>query len=62
MSALNFLATAGPLGDVVVSGAEVDQIMLSTGGTIMSRGRLYNIVSRKVGPSTWRLTLKEANP
>ncbi len=62
MSTLNFLASAGALANIVVTGAEADEIMLTTGGIIMARGILYNIVSRKVGPSTWKLTLKAANP
>ncbi len=62
MSTLNFLASAGPMANIVVTAAEADKIMLTTDGTIMARGILYNIVSRKVGPSTWKLTLKEANP
>lgn len=59
--ALNFLASAGPLANTTVTADDADEIMLSTGGTIMSRGVLYNIKSRRVSPKVYRLSLERAN-
>ena len=60
-SALNFLASAGPLANTTVKNADADEIMLQTGGSIMSRGCLYNIKSQSVSPGVCRLTLERAN-
>lgn len=59
---LNFLASAGSLANTTVDGKEADEIMLATGGTLMARGRLYNIVSKKLSPTVYRLSLELANP
>ncbi len=60
MSALNFLASAGPYANTTVPNKEADEIMLQTGGTIMARGILYNIVCKQVSPGVCRLTLKDS--
>ena len=59
---LNFLASAGPYANTTVPNKEADEIMLQTGGNILSRGRLYDIVSKQVSPGVCRLTLKLSNP
>lgn len=58
---LNFLASAGLLANTTVSADEADAIMLQTGGTIMARGHLFNIICKKVSRSVYRLTLELAN-
>lgn len=58
---LNFLASAGTMANTTVTGAEADQIMMQTGGTVMARGVLYNIESKRLSPSVYRLSLKRAN-
>ena len=59
---LNFLASAGPLANTTVKNKDADEIMLQTGGSIMARGRLYNLVAQRISPGVCRLSLKEANP
>ncbi len=61
-STLNFLASAGPFANTTVVGNVADEIMLTTGGTIMSRGRLYNIISRNISPKVYRISLELSNP
>ena len=58
---LNFLASAGPLANTTVTNADADEIMLQTGGTIMSRGVLYNVKSQRVSPGVCRLSLERTN-
>jgi len=58
---LNFLASAGPSANIVVSGAECDSILQNCGGNILGCGTLYNILTQQVGPDTWKLTLLRAN-
>lgn len=60
-SILNFLASAGPYANTTVTNKEADEIMLQTGGNIISRGYLYDIVSKQVSPGVCRLTLTLAN-
>lgn len=59
--ALKFLASAGPLANTTVRNADADEIMLQTGGTIMSRGVLYNVKSQRVSPGVCRLSLERTN-
>ncbi len=58
---LNFLASAGPFANTTVKNSDADEIMLATGGTIMSRGYLYNIKSKRISPGVCRLTLERTN-
>lgn len=60
-SNINFLASAGELANTTVRNAEADEIMLETGGSIISRGILYNILSKQLSPGVCRLTLERAN-
>ncbi len=60
-STLNFLASAGPLANTTVTGKEADEIMLKTGGMLLARGCLYNIVCSKISPSVYRLSLSRTN-
>ncbi len=55
--ALSFLASAGPLANTTVRNSDADQIMLQTGGCIMSCGVLYNIKSERASPGVCRLSL-----
>ena len=57
---LDFLANAGPLANTTVSNKEADEIMLQTGGTMLTRGVLYNIICKRASPSVCLLTLKRA--
>lgn len=61
-TSINFLCSAGPHANTAVSSKVADQIMLTTGGNVLSGGRLHNIVCRKLSPGTCRLTLELANP
>lgn len=54
---LDYLASAGPLANTVASNLDADAIMLQTGGTMLSRGILYDIVCQSLSPGTCRLTL-----
>lgn len=58
---LNFLASTGPHASTTVRRKDADDIMLQTGGTLMSHGILYHIKCDKVGPSVYNLTLERAN-
>lgn len=58
---LDFLASAGPLANTVVTADQADEIMLRTGGQIIARGCLYNIKSQRLSPKVYRLSLKRAN-
>lgn len=58
---LNFLASAGPYANTIVNNADADEIMLQTGGDIMSRGLLYNIKSQRISPGVCKLSLERAN-
>ncbi len=59
---LNFLASAGPYANTSVETDVLNQLMLDTSGTIMARGILYDIISRKLSPKVWKLTIKRSNP
>ena len=59
---LNFLASAGPYARTTVKLDELDEIMHTTGGELMARGHLYNIVPYRLSPNVYRLSLKLANP
>ena len=61
-SALDWLASAGPLATTTVSSNEADKIMMQTGGYLMARGRLYNIECKRLSPKVYRLSLELANP
>lgn len=58
---LNHLAGAGELANASLRNKDADEIMLATGGTILSRGVLYNIKCTKLSPGVCRLTLQRAN-
>ena len=60
-SALNFLASAGPLANTIVTEEKANDIMLRTDGFIPSCGYLYNIQCEQVTPHVYRLSLKERN-
>lgn len=58
---LNFLASAGPLANTTVSGDQADEIMMRTGGILLARGCLYNIIAKQISPKVYRLSLERAN-
>ncbi len=58
---LNFLASQGVLATTTVTAAVADDVMLQTGGNILSRGVLYDIISKQVSPHVYRLSLKRTN-
>lgn len=58
---LNFLA-AMPGGSSTVTTQDLRGLLLETGGTMLSCGRLYNIISRNLGADVHRVHLELANP
>ncbi len=58
---LNFLASAGPYANTTARNRDADEIMMQTGGTLLSRGVLYNIVCKRVSPGVQRITLERSN-
>lgn len=60
-SVLNFLASAGPYATEVLRTRDLDELMLATGGTLMARGMLYNIVSKRLSPGVYQVSLKRSN-
>ena len=59
--ALNFLALTPDFGNITVERVDLRAIMLLTGGTMMARGYLYDIVSKHLGAGVYKLTLKRSN-
>lgn len=55
---LNFLASAGPHANTTVGPDELDEIMKATGGSIIGCGSLYEIVTKRLSPKVYKLTLK----
>lgn len=58
---LNFLASLPDVGNTVMEKDELKEMLLQTGGTLMARGCLYNIVSKHLGAGVYRVSLKRAN-
>lgn len=56
---MQFLASAGPYANTTATNTEADEIMMKTGGTIMGRGILYNIVCKSVSPGVCHLSLED---
>jgi hypothetical protein len=54
---LNFLAS-NPDGSDVMVAADLREVLLFTGGTMMARGRLYDIVSKPLGAGVYRVSLR----
>lgn len=59
--ALNFLALTSDFGNITVEKDDLKAIMLQTGGTMMARGCLYDIVSKHLGAGVYKLTLRRSN-
>lgn len=57
-SILNHLAGHPEQGNATATCAEVREIMLQTGGSLTSAGRLYDIKSSSLGAGVYRLTLE----
>ncbi len=57
---LAFLASAGPYANTTLRNRDADEIMIQTGGSILSKGVLYNIICKKISPGVCKLTLKSA--
>ncbi len=62
IQALNHLASMPDFGSTTVEKADLKAIMLQTGGTMMARGLLYDIVSKHLGAGVYKLSLKLSNP
>jgi len=58
---LNRMAS-NPDAHAILSEGEVAKLMVVTNGTIMARGRLYDIITTEVSPGIEKLTLKLSNP
>lgn len=58
---LNFLASTPDLGNTVMEKDELRELLLQTGGSMMARGCLYNIVSEHLGAGVYRVSLKRTN-
>ncbi len=58
---INFLASM-PAGHSTTTRANVKKILLDTGGQLMSRGELFDIISKRIGPGVYRVSLKRFNP
>lgn len=56
--ALNVLASGGI---TTIRTKDADEVMLATGGTIICRGVLCNIVWRKLSPGTGTLSTERTN-
>lgn len=59
---LNFLASAGPYANSTVERQDAHDILMETGGTLLARGRLYNIIAKNIGAGVYRLHLELTNP
>ncbi len=58
---LNYLASTGDLANITLRNRDADAMMLRTGGRLMAKGILYDIICKKVSPGVCRLTLKRSN-
>jgi hypothetical protein len=58
---LNFMASAGPYANTTVTAEDLRAIMLSCGGNIMTRGRLWDLKSKHLGAGVYKLTIAETN-
>ena len=58
---LNFLASTGQYANTTMEKDDLRELLLQTGGTLMARGYLYNIVSKPIGAGVYRVTLEVAN-
>ena len=57
---LNFMASS-PFGTTTAEHQDTHDILLETGGTLMARGHLYNIIARNIGAGVYHLHLELAN-
>lgn len=57
----NFLASL-PSGNTTVEHDDVKAILLETGGNILARGRLYDIVAKPIGAGIYKLSLTPTHP
>ena len=55
--ALNFLASM-PSGNTTLTSKQVRALLLKVDGQMMSRGYIYDIMSRKIGPGVYRVCLE----
>lgn len=58
---LNFLAGM-PGGHSTLTRKDVHDLLLETGGNMLARGRLYDIVARDIGAGVYKISLTLANP
>ena len=59
---LNSLASTNPaFAYQTLRTKDVDELMLATGGTLIARGMLYNIVCKRLSPGVHKVSLELAN-
>ena len=51
-----------PCGNTVLETADLREFLLTTGGSMMANGRLYNIKSEHLGAGVHRVTLELMHP
>lgn len=59
--ALNFLASY-PSGSYTLDRDDAKKLLLTSGGTIIARGALYNVLCLEIGAGVCKLTLERAHP
>jgi hypothetical protein len=57
----NFLCSL-PSGNATLTRDDAHSLLLESGGALMARGRLYNIVAKDIGAGVYKVHLTLANP
>ncbi len=58
---LNFLA-ACPIGSTTMKHADLQTVLMETGGNMLACGRLYDIVGKPIGAGVYKVTLTPTHP
>lgn len=58
---LNFLASC-PAGHTTMTTQDVHEVMMATGGNMLARGSLYDIVAKPLGAGVFKVSLKLTHP
>lgn len=58
-AAANFLASL-PSGHTTLDAKDAKSLLLQSGGQLLARGKLYNIVVSDIGAGVYRVSLTEA--
>lgn len=59
---LDFLASAGPYANTTMTQEDAKSMLLETGGSILARGRLYNLVLKDLGAGVYYVSLALTHP